>query len=67
MSRAAQLLRVTSVDLPVWESAGLKKLNNWPTFPQLIIGGELVGGLDILREMEGNGELQEVLVSVGAK
>jgi glutaredoxin-related protein len=49
------------------ESVGLKKLNNWPTFPQLIIGGELMGGLDILREMVENGELQEALVNVGAK
>ena len=60
-------VRLTSVYLSVWESIGLKKLNNWPTFPQLIIGGELVGGLDILREMEGNGEFQEALESVGAK
>ena len=60
-------LKLTSVYLSVWESVGLKKLNNWPTFPQLIIGGELVGGLDILREMEGNGEFQEALEGVGAK
>ncbi|KAI8450812.1 monothiol glutaredoxin-4 [Phakopsora pachyrhizi] len=30
---------------------GMKKLNSWPTFPQLIIKGELVGGLDILKEL----------------
>ncbi|KAJ7848067.1 thioredoxin-like protein [Mycena leptocephala] len=30
---------------------GLKKLNDWPTFPQLIVNGELVGGLDIVQEM----------------
>ncbi|KAF7316038.1 Monothiol glutaredoxin-4 [Mycena indigotica] len=30
---------------------GLKKLNDWPTFPQLIVDGELVGGLDIVQEM----------------
>ncbi|KAG0140898.1 hypothetical protein CROQUDRAFT_664569 [Cronartium quercuum f. sp. fusiforme G11] len=45
---------------------GMKKLNSWPTFPQLIIKGELVGGLDILKEMiEKNGketsELEELL------
>lgn len=35
----------------------MKKLNSWPTFPQLIIKGELVGGLDILKEMiEKNGK-----------
>jgi len=40
---------------------GLKKLNDWPTFPQLIINGELVGGLDIVEEMIETGELQELL------
>ncbi|ESK87601.1 putative glutaredoxin [Moniliophthora roreri MCA 2997] len=40
---------------------GLKVLNNWPTFPQLIIKGEFVGGLDIVQEMAENGELDEVL------
>lgn len=33
--------------LPI--SAGLKKLNDWPTFPQIIANGELIGGLDILK------------------
>ena len=41
--------------------AGLKILNNWPTFPQLIINGEFVGGLDIVQEMVENGELKEML------
>jgi len=40
---------------------GLKKLNDWPTFPQLIINGELAGGLDIVEEMIETGELQELL------
>ncbi|KNE89262.1 hypothetical protein PSTG_17278 [Puccinia striiformis f. sp. tritici PST-78] len=45
---------------------GMKKLNSWPTFPQIIIKGELVGGLDILKEMiQNNGkektELEELL------
>ena len=42
---------------------GLKGLNNWPTFPQLIVNGELVGGLDIAQEMANTGELQEMLKS----
>ena len=29
----------------------LKKINDWPTFPQLIVKGEFVGGLDIIKEM----------------
>ncbi|KAJ7192967.1 thioredoxin-like protein [Mycena pura] len=40
---------------------GLKKLNDWPTFPQLIVNGELVGGLDIVQEMVENGEFDAVM------
>lgn len=40
---------------------GLKVLNEWPTFPQLIVKGELVGGLDIAQEMANNGELAELV------
>ena len=39
----------------------LKALNDWPTFPQLIVNGEFVGGLDIVQEMVENGELKEIL------
>ncbi len=45
---------------------GLKRYSNWPTYPQLYIGGELVGGSDILNEMYRNGELQTLLADVGA-
>lgn len=49
-----------------WRSndLGLKKLNDWPTFPQLIVKGELVGGLDIVQEMVDNGELKEAIAWV---
>jgi glutaredoxin-related protein len=40
---------------------GLKTLNDWPTFPQFIVNGELVGGLDIVTDMVSNGELKELL------
>ncbi|CAL1263252.1 unnamed protein product [Larinioides sclopetarius] len=40
---------------------GLKKYSNWPTYPQLYVKGELVGGLDILKDLEENGELEETL------
>lgn len=29
--------------------AGLKKFSNWPTYPQIYIKGELIGGLDIIK------------------
>ncbi|KAI0791202.1 glutaredoxin [Abortiporus biennis] len=41
--------------------SGLKVLNNWPTFPQLIINGEFVGGLDIVQEMIDSGEFKELV------
>ena len=36
---------------------GLKELSNWPTYPQLYVKGELIGGLDIIKEMHASGEL----------
>ncbi len=42
---------------------GLKAYSNWPTFPQLYVKGELVGGCDIVIEMYHSGELQKLLES----
>ncbi len=44
--------------------AELPKYANWPTFPQLWVQGELVGGCDIITEMYENGELKELLDQV---
>ncbi|KAJ3148437.1 Glutaredoxin 3 [Geranomyces variabilis] len=40
---------------------GLKTFSSWPTYPQLYIKGELVGGLDIVREMIESGEFKSML------
>ncbi|XP_072317085.1 glutaredoxin 3 [Eucyclogobius newberryi] len=40
---------------------GLKTYSNWPTYPQLYVKGELVGGLDIVKELKESGELKSVL------
>jgi len=40
---------------------GLKTYSNWPTFPQLYVKGELIGGADIVIEMYNSGELKTVL------
>ena len=40
---------------------GLKAYSNWPTFPQLYVKGELVGGCDIVIEMYHSGELKTLL------
>lgn len=41
--------------------ATLPQVSNWPTFPQLFIEGELVGGCDIITEMYEKGELKELI------
>lgn len=41
--------------------ANLPLYGNWPTFPQLWVKGELVGGCDIVTEMYESGELQKVI------
>jgi len=43
---------------------GLKAYSNWPTFPQLYIGGELIGGCDIALELYESGELKEIVAKV---
>ena len=44
----------------------LKRYSNWPTYPQLYVRGELIGGCDIALEMYKSGELQQLLVEAGA-
>ena len=41
--------------------AGLPRFSNWPTFPQLFINGELIGGCDITLELHEKGELQSMV------
>tara|TARA_R110002072_G_scaffold31735_5_gene97560 strand:- start:40766 stop:41092 length:327 start_codon:yes stop_codon:yes gene_type:complete len=41
--------------------ANLPQFSNWPTFPQLFVDGELVGGCDIIMEMHQSGELQPIV------
>jgi monothiol glutaredoxin len=40
---------------------GMKELSRWPTFPQLYVNGQFVGGCDIVKEMHASGELQALL------
>jgi len=40
---------------------GLKAYSNWPTFPQIYVKGNLIGGLDIIKELKEDGELSETL------
>ncbi|OGT72670.1 MAG: monothiol glutaredoxin, Grx4 family [Gammaproteobacteria bacterium RIFCSPLOWO2_02_FULL_57_10] len=45
--------------------ATLPLIANWPTFPQLYVDGELVGGCDIITDMFENGELQTLIDGAG--
>ncbi len=44
-----------------------RNMRNWPTFPQLWVDGELVGGCDIVIEMYQRGELQQLIKETAAK
>jgi monothiol glutaredoxin len=66
--RALQALRragapVTAVDVlpdPAIRQE-LSAISGWPTIPQVFVKGELVGGADIVEELEANGELEQTL------
>src|SRR5690554_4657957 len=45
----------------------LPKYANWPTFPQLYIDGELIGGCDIVTEMFESGELEPMIKAAAAR
>ena len=44
----------------------LPKIANWPTFPQLYINGELVGGCDIVTQLYESGQLQAMIEEAAA-
>jgi monothiol glutaredoxin len=61
----AQFVHVNIFEDPEVREA-LKSYSNWPTFPQLYVNGELVGGCDITLEMYQSGELKQLLAEAGA-
>ncbi|MDX2256101.1 MAG: Grx4 family monothiol glutaredoxin [Pseudanabaenaceae cyanobacterium bins.39] len=42
---------------------GMKEFSEWPTFPQIYINGEFVGGCDIVLELHNRGELAQMVQS----
>ncbi len=68
-STAVQLLKKNGVDrfysvnilMDADIRQGAKEYAQWPTFPQLYIKGEFIGGCDIMREMDSTGELHTLL------
>jgi len=72
--RAVQILDQCGVDYAycnIFEDPelreSLKSYSQWPTFPQLYIQGELVGGSDIMLELYQQGELQRLLAEAAPK
>ena len=47
--------------------ATLPSVSSWPTFPQLFVDGDLVGGCDIITELHEKGELQSKLESAASE
>lgn len=74
-SRVVQALKACSVEyayVNIYEDEEiyrtLPKFANWPTFPQLYVKGELIGGCDITLDLFQSGELQKILTeAVGQK
>jgi monothiol glutaredoxin len=73
-SRASQALQSYGVefayvnvlaDPEIFEN--LPRYQNWPTFPQIYVNGELIGGHDILMEMHQKGELGAILQAAAGK
>jgi len=73
-SRTAQALQACGVefehinilaDVEVYQN--LPQYADWPTFPQVFVGGELVGGCDITLEMFEKGELQSLVKAATEK
>nr|XP_020480702.1 glutaredoxin-3 [Monopterus albus] len=63
-----EILNSTGVDYDTFDilqdeevRQGLKTYSNWPTYPQLYVKGELIGGLDIVKELKESGDLMSVL------
>ena len=62
-------LNISYVDIDILNDnnfkENMKKFTNWPTFPQLYVKGEFVGGCDIIKEMFESGELLELFNTKG--
>lgn len=70
--QVVQILKLSGVDeymhVNILENPDIRKIlpayANWPTYPQLYVNGELIGGCDIVTELYQSGELQKVLAGV---
>lgn len=63
-----QIINETNIDYDTFDiltdeevRQGLKVYSDWPTYPQVYVNGELIGGLDIIKELVANNELVSTL------
>jgi len=71
---SAQVVQILDTLVPSYETVdvlaspelrdGIKEFAQWPTIPQLYVGGQFIGGCDIVREMNASGELQKLIDTV---
>ncbi|MBL6621946.1 MAG: Grx4 family monothiol glutaredoxin [Rickettsiales bacterium] len=65
VAKTLQNLNIEFTDVNILEDEemrqAIKDYTDWPTIPQLYVNGEFIGGCDIIREMQENGELEEAL------
>jgi monothiol glutaredoxin len=72
---SAQVVQILNELVPAYETVnvlsdpalrdGIKEYSSWPTIPQLYVGGQFVGGCDIVKDMYASGELKKLLGSAG--
>lgn len=72
-AQAVQLLRSSNAEFATFNifedpelREALKEYSHWPTYPQLYVAGELVGGCDIMTDLHAKGELANILSAAGA-
>lgn len=72
--RTVQALRACNVEFAFVDvlanpevRANLPRISNWPTFPQVFVNGELIGGCDITIDLYQKGALQELLQKAAAR
>jgi monothiol glutaredoxin len=62
LRRAGAPITAVDVLLDMRIREDLSAISGWPTIPQVFVKGELIGGADIVEEMERSGELEQTLV-----
>jgi monothiol glutaredoxin len=72
---SAQVVQILNELVPSYETVnvlsdpalrdGIKEYSSWPTIPQLYVGGQFVGGCDIVKDMYASGDLKKVIAAAG--